>query len=245
MSHIFELERQQKLAVYTEGNSILGVRLPLRRGGEYVVREGYLSDLTGTVYQGQVRLAWHSLEHHVILSGTEERSDRIILSDAVNAREYGGLRLIVRGGELYLLYSARTADGKRWSAFARRLEELPGEPAQLPGEYEMRPSLEARPRGKGWIVDLGTGGELRSYEWREQDRFVPLEQSLTEELQERLREKERQLAYVSGQYEELREIAMKLQEDGRRMRGYIQEQQSLRNSRRRTKTARPASAPEE
>ena len=89
MSLLFELEQHQKLVVYEEGNQILAVRLPLRRGGEFRMRDGCLSDLTGVIYRGNIRLAWQSLEHHIILSGTEEQSDRIVLSDGYHVRQYG------------------------------------------------------------------------------------------------------------------------------------------------------------
>lgn len=46
MSLLFELEQHQKLVVYEEGNQILAVRIPLRRGGEFRMRDGCLSDLT-------------------------------------------------------------------------------------------------------------------------------------------------------------------------------------------------------
>ena len=59
MSLLFELEQHQKLVVYEEGNQILAVRLPLRRGGEFRMRDGCLSDLTGVIYRGNIRLAWH------------------------------------------------------------------------------------------------------------------------------------------------------------------------------------------
>ena len=57
MSLLFELEQHQKLVVYEEGNQILAVRLPLRRGGEFRMRDGCLSDLTGVIYRGNIRLA--------------------------------------------------------------------------------------------------------------------------------------------------------------------------------------------
>lgn len=41
MSLLFELEQHQKLVVYEEGNQILAVRLPLRRGGEFRMRDGW------------------------------------------------------------------------------------------------------------------------------------------------------------------------------------------------------------
>lgn len=95
MSLLFELEQHQKLVVYEEGNQILAVRLPLRRGGEFRMRDGCLSDLTGVIYRGNIRLAWQSLEHHIILSGTEEQSDpnraeRWISCKAVRRTETGG-----------------------------------------------------------------------------------------------------------------------------------------------------------
>ena len=39
--------------------------------------------------------------------------------------------------------------------------------------------------------------------------------------QEQLEEKDRQIAYIREEYEKLRQIALKLQEDGRRMKEYI------------------------
>ena len=36
-----------------------------------------------------------------------------------------------------------------------------------------------------------------------------------------LEEKDRQIAYIREEYEKLRQIALKLQEDGRRMKEYI------------------------
>ena len=38
---------------------------------------------------------------------------------------------------------------------------------------------------------------------------------------EQLEEKDRQIAYIREEYEKLRQIALKLQEDGRRMKEYI------------------------
>ena len=58
MSLLFELEQHQKLVVYEEGNQILAVRLPLRRGGEFRMRDGCLSDLTGVIYRGS---HWNSI----------------------------------------------------------------------------------------------------------------------------------------------------------------------------------------
>lgn len=49
MNEVFEQGAQQKLVLYTEGNEIIAVRLPLRTGGEYVLRDGYLADLTAVV----------------------------------------------------------------------------------------------------------------------------------------------------------------------------------------------------
>ena len=108
MSLLFELEQHQKLVVYEEGNQILAVRLPLRRGGEFRMRDGCLSDLTGVIYRGNIRLAWQSLEHHIILSGTEEQSDRIVLSDGYHVRQYGGLK---GSGTLAFVLSKRAGKG--------------------------------------------------------------------------------------------------------------------------------------
>ncbi len=120
MSLLFELEQHQKLVVYEEGNQILAVRLPLRRGGEFRMRDGCLSDLTGVIYRGNIRLAWQSLEHHIILSGTEEQSYRIVLSDGYHVRQYGGLKLVAKDQGLWLLYSAKEPEKDVWELFEKK-----------------------------------------------------------------------------------------------------------------------------
>ena len=77
-----------------------------RQGGEYVLRDGYLADLTAVVLENTIRFAWHSLEHRIILSDIHGRRDQVVLSDAMNASQYGGLRLVNREGKLWLFYTA-------------------------------------------------------------------------------------------------------------------------------------------
>lgn len=232
MSLLFELEQHQKLVIYEEGNQILGVRLPLRRGGEYRMRDGCLSDLTGVVYKGNIRLAWQSLEHHIILSGTDEQSDRIVLSDGYHVRQYGGLRLEVKGRELWLLYSAKEPEKELWHAYAQQMEEELGEPLELPGTYEKRPVLEVFREGEHTFILVGAEGEEQLYRWEKtwtllKERFAEeelLPGKLREQLELReaqLEEKDRQIAYIREEYENLRQIALKLQEDGRKMKEYI------------------------
>ena len=232
MSLLFELEQHQKLVIYEEGNQILGVRLPLRRGGEYRMRDGCLSDLTGVVYKGNIRLAWQSLEHHIILSGTDEQSDRIVLSDGYHVRQYGGLRLVVKGQELWLLYSAKEPEKELWHAYAQQMEETTGEPLELPGAYEKRPVLEVFQEGEHTFLLMGAEGEEQLYQWEttwillneKHEEEELLSGKLREQLELReaqLEEKDRQIAYIREEYENLRQIALKLQEDGRRMKEYI------------------------
>ena len=159
MSLLFELEQHQKLVVYEEGNQILAVRLPLRRGGEFRMRDGCLSDLTGVIYRGNIRLAWQSLEHHIILSGTEEQSDRIVLSDGYHVRQYGGLKLVTKDQGLWLLYSAKEPEKDVWHAYVQQMEEEMGEPQELPGTYEKRPVLQAVQEGGYTFLLLGAEGE--------------------------------------------------------------------------------------
>lgn len=232
MSLLFELEQHQKLVIYEEGNQILGVRLPLRRGGEYRMRDGCLSDLTGVVYKGNIRLAWQSLEHHIILSGTDEQSDRIVLSDGYHVRQYGGLRLEVKGRELWLLYSAKEPEKELWHAYAQQMEEELGEPLELPGTYEKRPVLEVFQEGEHTFLLVGAEGKEQLYRWEKmwillKERLAAeelLSGKLREQLdmrQAQLEEKDRQIAYIREEYENLRQIALKLQEDGRKMKEYI------------------------
>lgn len=127
MGYIFELEHHQQMILYTEGNEIVGIRLPVRRGGEFLLRTGYLSNLSAVQYRGNIRFVWHSLEHHIILSGTEKVSDRVILSDPVNARLYGGLKLFAREEELWIFYTGKEPADSRFHGYMQKLEAEEGE----------------------------------------------------------------------------------------------------------------------
>lgn len=232
MSLLFELEQHQKLVVYEEGNQILAVRIPLRRGGEFRMRDGCLSDLTGVIYRGNIRLAWQSLEHHIILSGTEEQSDRIVLSDGYHVRQYGGLKLVAKDQGLWLLYSAKEPEKDVWHAYVQQMEEEMGEPQELPGTYEKRPVLQAVQEGGYTFLLVGAEGEEQLYQWEktwillteenQEEKLLPGElQNQLDLRQAQLEEKDRQIAYIREEYEKLRQIALKLQEDGRRMKEYI------------------------
>lgn len=223
MNYIFELKQQQKLVIYEEKNQIVEVRLPLRKGGEYVLRNGYLSDLSSVLYKGIPRMVWQSLDHNIILSGIEEDSDRIILSDAMYVRQYGGLRLEVRDEQLYLFYSAMEPVSQKWQLYVQRLEEMQEEPVRIPGTWDVRPFVKTYMIGERWLLEIGNAGrrELRCWE----DSFPVYEELLTETYQKLLEDKNAQIQYISSQYENLRKIAVELQEDGKKMREYIQNQQ--------------------
>ncbi|MBR5508704.1 MAG: hypothetical protein IKV59_01475 [Lachnospiraceae bacterium] len=224
MSYLFDLEQQQKLVLYTERNRIMEVRLPLRKGGEYIFREGYLSDLSAAWYKGQIRMVWHSLEHNIILSGTEPDGDRVILSDAMNIRQYGGLVLFVREERLYLFYSALDPVSQNWQAYVQCLEEIQTEAERIPGTWNRRPRIQVYLLNGQCLLDVGIHGMHQIHIWDEQ--FSLYEEQITEPVKKLLQEKEAQLQYVSRQYEELRKIAIELQEDGKKMREYIQNRQN-------------------
>ena len=223
MSYIFELQQQQQLVLYTERNQIVEARLPLRKGGEYVLRDGYLSDLSAVLYKGMPRMVWHSLEHNIILSGTEEDSDRIILSDAMYVRQFGGLHLEVRADQLYLFYSAMEPVSQKWQVYVQRLENTQEEPVRIPGNWDKRPNVKIYRMGGQWVLEIGIPGkkEIRCWE----DAFAIYEEQFTGHYQKLLEEKEAQIRNISRQYEDLRKIAVGLQEDGKKMREYIQNQQ--------------------
>ena len=222
MGYLFEMDHHQQMVLYTEGNEIAGVRLPLRRGGEFSLRTGYLSDLTAVQYAGMIRFAWHSLEHHIILSGTDEKSDRIILSDPVNARVYGGLRLFVFGEELWLFYTGKDPGDAKFHGYMQKLEPVEEEVCELFGAFSMRPVLEPVTAGTRQILVYGKQGEETICRWKNGTATV------VEEEDGRVRELEDQLNYAQNQYEELRQITLRLQEDGRRMRDYIRERKNGR-----------------
>ena len=225
MNAVFDQGAQQKLVLYTEGNEIIAVRLPIRTGGEYVLREGYLSDLTAVTCEQTIRFAWHSLEHRIMLSDIHEKRDRAVLSDAMNARQYGGLRLVNREGKLWLFYTAKEPTEPVWKGYLCQPEEE-GDARELPGTYARRPSLEIHRMGVWWILEMGLPGDGSYFIWKENGEMIPAREQAVREERKKIKEQEQQIAYISEQYEQLRKITMELQEDGRRMMDYIRQKKS-------------------
>lgn len=225
MNAVFDQGAQQKLVLYTEGNEIIAVRLPIRTGGEYVLREGYLSDLTAVTCEQTIRFAWHSLEHRIMLSDIHEKWDRAVLSDAMNARQYGGLRLVNREGKLWLFYTAKEPTEPVWKGYLCQPEEE-GDARELPGTYARRPVLEIHRLGVWWILEMGLPGDSSYFIWKENGEMIPAREQAVREERKKIKEQEQQIAYISEQYEQLRKITMELQEDGRRMMDYIRQKQS-------------------
>lgn len=222
MNAVFDQGAQQKLVLYTEGNEIIAVRLPIRTGGEYVLREGYLSDLTAVTCEQTIRFAWHSLEHRIMLSDIHEKRDRAVLSDAMNARQYGGLRLVNREGKLWLFYTAKEPTESVWKGYLCQPEEE-GDARELPGTYARRPVLEIHRLGVWWILEMGLPGDSSYFIWKESGEMIPAREQAVREERKKIKEQEQQIAYISEQYEQLRKITMELQEDGRRMMDYIRQ----------------------
>lgn len=225
MNAVFDQGAQQKLVLYTEGNEIIAVRLPIRTGGEYVLREGYLSDLTAAAWEQTIRFAWHSLEHRIMLSDIHEKRDRAVLSDAMNARQYGGLRLVNREGKLWLFYTAKEPTEPVWKGYLCQPEEE-GDARELPGTYARRPVLEIHRLGVWWLLEMGLPGDSSYFIWKENGEMIPAREQAVRKEQEKIKEQEQQIAYISEQYEQLRKITMELQEDGRRMMDYIRQKKS-------------------
>lgn len=225
MNAVFDQGAQQKLVLYTEGNEIIAVRLPIRTGGEYVLREGYLSDLTAVTCEQTIRFAWHSLEHRIMLSDIHEKRDRAVLSDAMNARQYGGLRLVNREEKLWLFYTAKEPTEPVWKGYLCHPEEE-GDARELPGTYARRPVLEIHRLGVWWILEMGLPGDSSCFIWKENGEMIPAREQAVREEQKKIKEQEQQIAYISEQYEQLRKITIELQEDGRRMMDYIRQKKS-------------------
>ena len=139
---------------------------------------------------------------------------------------------MVKGQELWLLYSAKDPDQPHWHAYVQQMEEEMREPLELPGIYDKRPVLEVFQEGGHTFLLVGAEGEEQLYQW-EKTWILLKEKHEEEELlsgklqdqldlrQAQLEEKDRQIAYICEEYEKLRQIALKLQEDGRRMKEYI------------------------
>lgn len=157
---------------------------------------------------------------------------RIVLSDGYHVRQYGGLKLVAKDQGLWLLYSAKEPEKDVWHAYVQQMEEEMGEPQELPGTYEKRPVLQAVQEGGYTFLLVGAEGEEQLYQWEktwillaeenQEEKLLPEElQNQLDLRQAQLEEKDRQIAYIREEYEKLRQIALKLQEDGRRMKEYI------------------------
>ena len=68
----------------------------------------------------------------------------------------------------------------------------------------------------------GPKGEEKIYRW-EGEKLILWKAEDSSGYEEKIRELEDQMIYAKEQYEQLRQITMRLQEDGRRMRDYIRD----------------------
>ena len=104
----------------------------------------------------------------------------------------------------------------------QKLEPVEEEVSELPGGFPVRPVLEPVSAGTRKLLIYGKQGEEMICQWENGTVTV------MEEEDGRVRELEEQLNYAQNQYEELRQITLRLQEDGRRMRDYIRERKNGR-----------------
>ena len=160
MGYIFELEHHQQMILYTEGNEIVGIRLPARRGGEFLLRTGYLSNLSAVQYRETYgRLSGIHWNITLFCRGREKVSDRVILSDPVNARLYGGLKLFAREEELWIFYTGKEPADSRFHGYMQKLEAEEGEVRELPETYSSRPVLQPVQLGSSQVLVYGAKGE--------------------------------------------------------------------------------------
>lgn len=104
----------------------------------------------------------------------------------------------------------------------QKLEAEEGEVRELPETYSSRPVLQPVQLGSGQVLVYGAKGEEKIYRW-EGEKLILWKEEDSSGYEEKIRELEEQIICAKEQYEQLRQITMRLQEDGRRMRDYIRD----------------------
>ena len=94
----------------------------------------------------------------------------------------------------------------------QKLEAEEGEVRELPETYSSRPVLQPVQLGSSQVLVYGAKGEEKIYRW-EGEKLILWKEEDSSGYEEKIRELEEQIICAKEQYEQLRQITMRLQED--------------------------------
>lgn len=107
MNEVYELDDGRSLTLYMEGNRILALVTPLRRGAlPSLLKTDCLGKLYSTAYRGSIYYVYENLNHQIVMDTIPSGTARVLLSPTTDASRFDGLMLREISGRLCLLYQA-------------------------------------------------------------------------------------------------------------------------------------------
>lgn len=114
MNRVFDLPDGRCLMLYAEGNRVMVLSTPLRRGNGPLVRHNdCLGGLFSAAFLGRIYYVYENFGHQIAFGCLDEPSAAIVLSPSAAFPVFTRPRLIELSGRLYLFYEALTETGGR------------------------------------------------------------------------------------------------------------------------------------
>lgn len=105
MNEVYELDDGRSLTLYMEGNRILSLVTPMRRGSlPSMQKNDCLGKLYSTAYHGNIYYVYENLSHQIVLDTVNPGAPKVVLSPGPDASRFDGLMLREISGHLCLLY---------------------------------------------------------------------------------------------------------------------------------------------
>ena len=107
MNAVYELEDGRSLALYMEGNRVLALTTPLRRGAlPALLKNDCLGKLHSVLYRGNISYVYENFSHQIVFDTVNPGNSRVILSPTADASRFDGVQLRELSGQLCLIFQA-------------------------------------------------------------------------------------------------------------------------------------------
>lgn len=107
MNAVYELEDGRSLALYMEGNRVLALTTPLRRGAlPALLKNDCLGKMYSALYRGNISYVYENFSHQIVFDTVNPVRPRVILSPTADASRFDGILLRELSGQLCLIFQA-------------------------------------------------------------------------------------------------------------------------------------------
>lgn len=122
MNAVYELEDGRSLALYMEGNRVLALTTPLRRGAlPALLKNDCLGKLYSALYRGNISYVYENFSHQIVFDTVNPVSPRVILSPTADASRFDGILLRELSGQLCLIFQAWNPINENYSLYCQNV----------------------------------------------------------------------------------------------------------------------------